>query len=51
MNNSVDTVNAAATAIVSAEARVQPPTPPVGSLFFFLLYSIVWFCFGTEKVQ
>ena len=38
MNNSVDTVNAAATAIISAEARVQPPTPSVGGFF---LYSVV----------
>ncbi|XP_022984784.1 uncharacterized protein LOC111482967 [Cucurbita maxima] len=44
MNNSVDTVNAAATAIVSAEARVQPPTPPKrrwGSC-----WSLYW-CFGN----
>lgn len=41
MNNSVDTVNAAATAIVSAEARVQPPAPPVGSFFCFFLYFVV----------
>ncbi|XP_022945870.1 uncharacterized protein LOC111449981 [Cucurbita moschata] len=43
MNNSVDTVNAAATAIISAEARVQPPTPPKrrwGSC-----WSLYW-CFG-----
>ncbi|KAA0033677.1 hypothetical protein IC582_013146 [Cucumis melo] len=43
INNSVDTVNAAATAIVSAEARVQPTTPPKrrwGSC-----WSLYW-CFG-----
>ncbi|PNX55701.1 hypothetical protein L195_g049331, partial [Trifolium pratense] len=27
-NNSIDTVNAAATAIVTAESRVQPTTAP-----------------------
>jgi hypothetical protein len=46
VNNSVETINAAATAIISAETRVQPTTVPKrrwGSC-----WSIYW-CFGSHK--
>ncbi|BFG23371.1 hypothetical protein CerSpe_096450 [Prunus speciosa] len=46
VNSSVDTINAAATAIVSAEARAQPTTVPKrrwGSC-----WSLYW-CFGSHK--
>lgn len=46
VNNSVETINAAATAIVSAEARAQPATVPKrrwGSC-----WSLYW-CFGSQK--
>ncbi|KAK9914287.1 hypothetical protein M0R45_038073 [Rubus argutus] len=46
VNNSVETINAAATAIVSAEARVQPTSVPKrrwGSC-----WSLYW-CFGSQK--
>ncbi|XP_027358258.1 uncharacterized protein LOC113867264 [Abrus precatorius] len=48
INNSVDTVNAAATAIVTAESRVQPTTAPKkrwGSC-----WSQYW-CFGSRKTS
>ncbi|KAJ7974162.1 Hydroxyproline-rich glycoprotein family protein [Quillaja saponaria] len=45
VNNSVETINAAATAIVSAESRVQPEIPKKrwGSC-----WSLYW-CFGSHK--
>ncbi|XP_061353819.1 uncharacterized protein LOC133298533 isoform X2 [Gastrolobium bilobum] len=45
-NNSVDTVNAAATAIVTAESRVQPATVPKKRWGRF--WSLYW-CFGSHK--
>lgn len=37
VHNSVDTVNAAAAAIVTAESRAQPPAEPVRASFYSLL--------------
>ncbi|RDY09951.1 hypothetical protein CR513_05595, partial [Mucuna pruriens] len=58
INNSVDTVNAAASAIVAAESRIQPTTVPVLlSLSYSLIvpkkrwgscWSLYW-CFGPHK--
>ncbi|CAM8986216.1 unnamed protein product [Rhodiola kirilowii] len=45
-NNSVDTVNAAATAIVSAESRVQPQIAEKRNWKSYL--SLYW-CFGSHK--
>ena len=49
MNNSVETINAAATAIVAAESRVQQATIQVDRrifdqelFFFFFLFSDFW---------
>ena len=59
MNNSVETINAAATAIISAETRVQPTTVPV-SLCIYVgfvveynsVFSIfVFMCLGAEKMK
>ncbi|KAL7147441.1 hypothetical protein ABFS83_06G107700 [Erythranthe nasuta] len=46
VHNSVDTVNAAATAIVTAESRVQPST--VEKRRWGSCWSIYW-CFGSHK--
>jgi hypothetical protein len=45
VHNSVDTVNAAAVAIVTAESRTQPQAEPVraslpASMIFFFMYDI-----------
>lgn len=37
-NNSVETVNAAATAIVNAESRVQPTTVQVILFIFYVFF-------------
>ncbi|KAI3808139.1 hypothetical protein L1987_24084 [Smallanthus sonchifolius] len=44
INNSVETVNAAATAIVSAESRVQPT-----SVQFIIYLSCLYWCFWSYK--
>ncbi|KAF7148983.1 hypothetical protein RHSIM_Rhsim03G0188800 [Rhododendron simsii] len=46
--NTVDTVNAAATAIVTAESRVQPTT--VQKKRWRICWSLYW-CFGTYKAS
>lgn len=46
INNSVDTVNAAASAIISAESRVQQVTLPRKRWVGFLR---VYWCFGSQK--
>ncbi|XVF50858.1 hypothetical protein PTKIN_Ptkin04bG0137400 [Pterospermum kingtungense] len=46
VNDSVETVNAAATAIVSAESRVQPPT--VQKKRWGSCWSLYW-CFGSHR--
>ncbi|ESQ54742.1 hypothetical protein EUTSA_v10025027mg [Eutrema salsugineum] len=46
VNNSVDTVNAAASAIVSAESRVQPSS--VQKKRWGSCWSLYW-CFGSQK--
>ncbi|KAK2983538.1 hypothetical protein RJ640_023072 [Escallonia rubra] len=46
LNNSVETVNAAATAIITAESRVQPTT--VQKRRWASRWSIYW-CFGSNK--
>ncbi|XP_065869473.1 uncharacterized protein [Euphorbia lathyris] len=46
VNNSVDTINAAATAIISAESRVQPPTAQKRR--WKGCWSLYW-CFGSHK--
>ncbi|KAL3524300.1 hypothetical protein ACH5RR_017134 [Cinchona calisaya] len=46
VHNSVETVNAAATAIVTAESRVQPPT--VQKRRWGSCWSLYW-CFGSVK--
>lgn len=45
-HNSVETVNAAATAIVTAESRVQPTTAQKRR--WRICWSLYW-CFGTYK--
>lgn len=42
-NNSVETVNAAATAIVNAESRVQPTSVQV-ILFIFICFLVDYVC-------
>ncbi|KAG8060807.1 hypothetical protein GUJ93_ZPchr0002g24690 [Zizania palustris] len=46
VHNSVDTVNAAAVAIVTAESRTQPPVEPRRKWADWLS---VYFCFGSQK--
>lgn len=41
-NNSVETVNAAATAIVNAESRVQPTSVQVILLIFYVFICVFW---------
>ncbi|KAJ8752946.1 hypothetical protein K2173_008681 [Erythroxylum novogranatense] len=48
VNNTVETINAAASAIVSAEARVQPPTVPKRR--WGGCWSLYW-CFGSHKTN
>uniref|UniRef100_A0A2P2K8V7 Hydroxyproline-rich glycoprotein family protein n=1 Tax=Rhizophora mucronata TaxID=61149 RepID=A0A2P2K8V7_RHIMU len=48
LNNTVETINAAASAIVSAESRVQPPTVPKKR--WGGCWSLYW-CFGYHKTS
>lgn len=43
-NNSVETVNAAATAIVNAESRVQPTSVQVILFIFLYIFLIDYVC-------
>ncbi|XP_010438853.1 PREDICTED: uncharacterized protein LOC104722403 [Camelina sativa] len=47
-NNSVDTVNAAASAIVSADSRVQPSSSVLHKKKWGSWWSLYW-CFGSKK--
>lgn len=48
VHNSVETVNAAATAIITAESRVQPSTVQASKRRWGSCWSIYW-CFGSYK--
>ena len=54
-NNSVETINAAATAIVSAESRVQPTTVPVSVCVVLYMIGCLQFyfflCLVAEKMR
>lgn len=48
VNNSVETINAAATAIITAESRVQPATVQVYLLICLILIRVPFYLWSVE---